>query len=83
MVHHVESGSSADAQDVRGYDLLLSANGRPVDSLATLQGLAREAEAAHSDLSLMLLRLASDERAELFVYQQRTLPLDDVEVVGP
>jgi putative serine protease PepD len=83
MVHHVDSGSSADAQDVRGFDLLLSANGRPVDSLATLQGLAREAAAEHADLNLMLLRLASDERAELFVYQQRTLPLDEVEIVGP
>ena len=82
MIHHVQSGSSAQVQDLQGYDLVLTANGRPIDSLATLQALAREAEASQSDLSLMLLRLGS-VRNELFVYQQRTLPVDEVEMVGP
>ncbi len=82
MIHHVQSGSSAQVQDLQGYDLVLTANGRPIDSLATLQALAHEAEASQSDLSLMLLRLGS-VRHELFVYQQRTLPVDEVEIVGP
>ncbi len=83
MVHHVESGSSAEVQDLQGYDVVLTANGRPVDSLTTLQALAREAAASQSDLSLMLLRIASNSRDELFVYQQRTLPVDELEIVGP
>jgi S1-C subfamily serine protease len=82
MIHHVESGSSAEVQGLEGYDLVLTANGRAIDSLATLQALAREAEASKSDLSLMLLRLGS-VRDGLFAYEQRTLPLDEVEVVGP
>ena len=82
MIHHVESGSSAEVQGLRGYDLVLTANGHPVDSIATLQTLAREAQAAESDLNLMLLRLGS-VRSGLFVYQQRKLTPDDVEIVGP
>jgi len=80
MIHHVQDGSSAQVQGLQEYDLVLTANGRPVDSIAALQALAHETEA--SELSLMLLRLGS-VRSGLFVYQTRTLPLDDVEVVGP
>ena len=82
MIHYVQDGSAAQAQDLQEYDLVLTANGRPVDSLATLQTLAREAETSKSEMSLMLLRLGS-VRSGLFVYQTRTLPLVDVEVVGP
>jgi S1-C subfamily serine protease len=82
MIHYVQDGSAAQAQDLQEYDLVLTANGRPVDSLATLQTLAREAETSKSEMSLMLLRLGS-VRSGLFVYQTRKLPLVDVEVVGP
>jgi S1-C subfamily serine protease len=82
MIHHVQAGSSAQVQGLQEYDLVLTANGRSLDSLATLQSLAGEAQASDAELSLMLLRLGS-VRNGLFVYQARTLPLDDVEVVGP
>jgi hypothetical protein len=82
MIHYVQDGSAAEAQDLQEYDLVLTANGRPVDSLASLQTLAREAETSKAEMSLMLLRLGS-VRSGLFVYQTRTLPLVDVEVVGP
>ena len=82
MIHYVQDGSTADAQDLNEYDIVLTANGRPVDSLQTLQTLAREAELSKSDISLMLLRLDS-VRSGLFVYQTRALPLDEVELVGP
>jgi S1-C subfamily serine protease len=82
MIHHVQAGSSAQVQGLQEYDLVLTANGRSLDSLATLQSLAGEAQASDAQLSLMLLRLGS-VRNGLFVYQARTLPLDDVEVVGP
>ena len=48
MIHYVQDGSAAQAQDLQEYDLVLTANGRPVDSLATLQTLAREAETSKS-----------------------------------
>jgi S1-C subfamily serine protease len=82
MIHHIQSGSPAQVQDLQEYDLVLSANGHAVDSLETLQRLAREAEANKSELSLMLLRLGS-VRNGLFAYQQRTLRPDDIELVGP
>lgn len=82
MIHYVQDGSAAEAQDLNEYDLVLTANGRPVDSLATLQAVARETEGSKAELSLMLLRLGS-VRNGLFEYQTRTLPLTDVEVVGP
>jgi putative serine protease PepD len=82
MIHHIQSGSSAQVQGLQEYDLVLTANGRAVDSLETLQTLAREAEANESELSLMLLRLGS-VRNGLFAYQQRTLRPEDIELVGP
>jgi S1-C subfamily serine protease len=82
MVHHIQSGSAAQLQGLQEFDLMLTANGQPVDSLAALQAVAQEAEASKTDLDLMLLRRGS-VRNGLFVYQQRTLPLDEVELVGP
>jgi serine protease Do len=82
MIHHVQSGSAAQVEGLQEYDLVLSANGRPVDSLEKLQALARESQAAQAELSLMLLRLGS-VRNGLFVYQQRSLPLEVIELVGP
>ena len=37
MIHYVQDGSAAQAQDLQEYDLVLTANGHPVDSLATLR----------------------------------------------
>jgi S1-C subfamily serine protease len=83
MVHHVDPGSDAEGTALQVYDLVVSADGRPVDSLATLAKLARDAAAAKEPLDLMLLRLTSETREELFVYQQRALRVSEVEMVGP
>jgi S1-C subfamily serine protease len=45
MVHHVEPGSAAENMEIAASDLLVSADGEPVDSLAKLQGLADRAVA--------------------------------------
>jgi serine protease Do len=83
MLHHVHPGSDAEVASLNAIDLLVSANGRPVDSLATLETIAAAAAAQEQPLDLMLLRFASSEREELLLYQRRSLPTGDIEPVGP
>ena len=83
MVHHVEPGSDAEGTALQAYDLLVSADGRPVDSLATLAKLSMADAAAGRPLELLLLRFTSETRDELFVYQRRALPVTEVEIIGP
>lgn len=82
MVHHIEPGSVAEIVELHILDLVVSADGTPVDSLATLQQLAEHAAAEKRHLSLLLLRLASDDQPKLFVYQSRLLDASDIEHVG-
>ena len=83
MVHHVDPGSEAESAGLQAYDLLMSAQRRPVDSLATLLQRAQEARAADVPLELMLLRLGSETQDVFFVHQRRELPVDELEEVGP
>lgn len=83
MVHYVEPGSDADVAAIEPVDLVVSANGEPVDSIAALEALSSKAEAERRPLDLMLLRLASRSVDELFVYHRRALPVAEMEIVGP
>ena len=83
MIHYVSPGSEAEAAGLVAYDLLMSAQRAPVDSLASLLQLAQRAEAADRPLDLMLLRLASEMKEDLFVHQQRALSVTELRVVGP
>jgi S1-C subfamily serine protease len=83
MVHFIEPGSEADSAALQVIDLLVSANGQTVDSLAALATIASRAAEQEEPLELLLLRLASADRAELFVHQRRALPTTSVELVGP
>lgn len=83
MVHHVEPGSAAENTNIFPSDLLISADGRPVESLATLQNLADRAAADQRDLALIFLRLGSTNQDRLFNYESRALDPSDVERVGP
>ncbi|HEX9208718.1 MAG TPA: trypsin-like peptidase domain-containing protein [Steroidobacteraceae bacterium] len=83
MVHHVESGSEAEAAGLQDYDLVLSADGAPVDSLPLLLERAQRARSAGRPLALMLLRIGSDMTDEFFRHEQRQLPIEDLEHIGP
>jgi hypothetical protein len=61
----------------------MTAQRAPVDSLSALRQLAERAEAADQPLDLMLLRLASEMKEDLFVHQQRSLPVTELQAVGP
>ena len=83
MIHYVGPGSEAEAAGLVAYDLLMSAERTAVDSLAALTQLARRAAAADRPLELVLLRLASEMKEDLFVHQKRTLSVTELETVGP
>jgi len=83
MVHYVEPGSTAESAGVMAFDLLVSANHAPVDSLETLLQRARADAAADRPLELVFLRLTSETQQELFVHQRRLLPVEDTHPVGP
>jgi S1-C subfamily serine protease len=83
MVHHVEPGSAAESAGLQPDDLLSIADGRTVDSLATLEAVAGRAAAAGRPLELMLLRLTSEEQSALFAYEHRYLDAADTAWVGP
>ena len=77
MVHHVEPGSNAEANDLQPYDLLVSVNGRPVGSLADLESLVRGSR--DGDLHFVFMRSAEEE--DLFEYQLRALPAEAPQLV--
>lgn len=83
MVHHVEPGSPAETAEIWPLDLLVSAGGERVNSLATLQRLAERAATEDRSLSLLFLRLASGNQERLFVYENRLLDPAEIELVGP
>jgi len=83
MIHHIEPGSEAQNGDLRPFDLLISADGASVGSLAELDSAATRARTAGRPLNLILLRIASEGEAELFLHQQRLLNPTEIEQVGP
>ena len=72
-----------EAAGVVAYDLLMSADRTAVGSLDALLQLAKRAAAGDHPLELVLLRLASEMKEDLFVHQQRTLSVTELETVGP
>jgi hypothetical protein len=83
MVHHVSPGSEAESAGLMDYDLLMTVDAAPVDSLAKFLEHARRAEAADQPLELMLLRLGWDTQEALFIHERRLLPVEEVQLVGP
>lgn len=83
MVHHVEPGSEAESSGLQPADLLTSAGGQPVRSLAELESVAQRAAADGRPLELMFLRLTTEDQTALFGYQHRFLEVAEIERVGP
>ena len=83
MVHHVDPGSEAESAGLMHYDLLMSADGAPVDSLETLRSRAGRAAAADQPLDLTFLRIGSDTQEQLFLHERRLLPVGELQPIGP
>ena len=83
MVHHVGPGSEAESAGLVDFDLILSVDGAPVESLDALRDKARMAEATDQPLELMLLRFSSEAHDQLFAHERRLLPVQHIQPVGP
>ena len=83
MVHHVEPGSAAEAAGLQPDDLLTTAGGQAVPSLAALEAAARRSATSHQPLALMFIRLTSQEQDSLFGYHSRYLDVADMRWIGP
>jgi len=83
MVHHVEPGSAAEMAGLHPFDLLAGSDGREIDSLATLESMARKAGAAGRPLELVLLRFGGPDQMLLFQHHARQLEAGEIERVGP
>ena len=83
MVHHVDPGSAAETAGVMHYDLVVTADRAPVASLDALLQRARQAQARHQPLELLLLRIGDESSDDLFVYERRLLPAEEIGPVGP
>jgi len=81
MVHHVESGSVGQSQEIEKSDLLEAVDGAPVRDLADLHQRFQEAEQARRRLTLTFKKLSGGET--LFTYTQRSLPVSELRIVGP
>jgi hypothetical protein len=83
MVHHVESGSDAEAAGLRTMDLVTAVDGQGIDSLDALEAAARRAQSGGQPLDLMLLRMTDEDQDALFQYQHRFLDVGDLARIGP
>ena len=81
MVHHVESGSIGESQDIERSDLLEAVDGVAVLDIDDLHARLGEARKNGRRVTLTFKRLAGGE--VMFSYSQRRLPITDLRIIGP
>jgi S1-C subfamily serine protease len=81
MVHHVESGSIGESQEIEKSDLLEAIDGAPVRDLEELYAKLQEASQTRRRLVMTFKKLSGGET--LFTYTQRSLPISELRMIGP
>jgi len=81
MVHHVESGSIGEAQEIEKSDLLEAVDGAPVLDIDDLFGRLNAARKDGGRVTLTFKKLAGGDA--LFTYTQRNLLLSELRIIGP
>ena len=81
MVHHVESGSIGESQEIQRRDLLETLDGARVTDIDHFYSRLVEAHEAGRRVTLTFRRLGAGE--VLFTYTQRRLSVADLRVIGP
>jgi len=81
MVHHVESGSVGESQDIEKSDLLETMDGVEVLDIDDLYARLTEARDNGRRVTLTFKKLAGGDA--MFAYTQRILPIGDLRFIGP
>ncbi len=81
MVHHVESGSIGESQEIEKSDLLEAMDGLPVRNVDELYSRLEESRKMGRRAALTFKKLAGGEA--LFSYTQRNLLVTGLRVIGP
>ena len=81
MVHHVESGSIGESQEIEKSDLLEAMDGLPVRNVDELYSRLEESRKLGRRAALTFKKIAGGEA--LFSYTQRNLLVTDLRVIGP
>jgi S1-C subfamily serine protease len=81
MVHHVERGSTGDAQKIDMMDMLLSVDGEAVSDLDQLYGKLLAAHEEKRDVTFKLLRIGDLEET-IFSYVERPLSVSKPRIIG-
>jgi len=81
MVHHVESGSIGESQDVEKSDLLETVDGATVLDIDALYARLGEARKSGRRVTFTFKKLTGSET--MFAYTQRNLPISDLRIIGP
>jgi S1-C subfamily serine protease len=81
MVHHVESGSIGESQEIAKSDLLETVDGVAVRSVDELYARLADARRASRRATLAFKRFSGGDT--LFSYTQRTLLVSELRIIGP
>ena len=81
MVHHVESGSIGESQEIAKADLLETVDGAPVATVDELHARLAEARRAGRRATLTFKRFSGGDT--LFSYSQRALLVSELRIIGP
>lgn len=80
-IHHVEPGTSAEANEIRAWDLLYSIDGKPVEDLDALFTRVSVAQTQKQKVILILKRV-SGLGDQAFDYLVRELAVEDLKWIG-
>lgn len=81
MVHHVESGSLGESQEIEKSDLLEAVDGEPVRDLEALYAKLEEASQTRRRLTMTFKKFSGGDA--LFSYTQRRLSVSQLRMIGP
>jgi S1-C subfamily serine protease len=81
MVHHVESGSIGESQEVEKSDMLEAIDGAPVRDLEELYARLQEAAGTRRRITMTFKKLSGGDT--LFSYTRRSLPISELRMIGP
>jgi len=82
MVHDVAGGTLGDSLEIETWDMLVSIDGHPADTLEALYERLAAAEQDGNSVKLVFKRWSSS-RDRLYDYVERSVTVEDLEFVGP